>query len=594
MSERALYLSGANSVFGIFHPGDGGGGTAVLLCPPFGWDDICSYRSRRMWAERLSARGYPTLRFDLPGTGDSPDLGKDAPQLGTWVTAVGTAAAWLRAESRCVRTTAIGIGLGGLVALRAAAIGAPIDEFVLWGVPANGKRLLRELRAVARVESESIVAAGAPAPPAGEPLAPGGFVIGEELQADLAALDADALQLPVHSGFRSLLIGRDGVRLDESLRVQLERSSLEVFGDPGYGYAAMMAPPDLSQPPLEVVASVDAWLAGAVGAPRMLHTAVRRGDSESAEIVVDGAIVRETPLYFGKAEMKLFGIVAEPSSSAASDVALVLLNAGAIRRVGPNRMWVELGRRWAARGLTTFRLDVEGIGDATGDGQRYTDVSELYVPNFVPQVRLALDTLSSRSGIERFVLLGLCSGAFWSFHTALADSRVTTAIMLNPRVLHWHPRLDAARDARKLGDRMQTWRFWQWNLPRGRSSLPRLLSLGGWLAAMAMKPFDRPVARTLAQIAQSLEQLHHRGQTATLIFCEGEPLREELEGSGLFQYDARWPNLELELLPGRDHTFRPVWMHRYVHAAVDRAIERDLARAERTAASGGSRDAIGR
>lgn len=593
MSERALYVTGTNVVFGVFHPGDGSA-SAVLFCPPFGWDEICSYRSRRAWAERLSARGHPSLRFDLPGTGDSPGFANGPHRLEEWVAAVETAAAWLRRASGRERTTAIGIGLGGLLALRAVALGAPIDDLVLWGVPADGKRLLRELRAVARVESESIVAAGGPAPPVGEPLAPGGFVVSEELQADLAALDAAALRIPVGRSLRVLLIGRDGVRLDESLRRQLEESASEVSTDPGYGYGAMMSPPDSSRLPVEVFATVDSWLAGRSGEQRESQADAAPTDSDSVEVAVDGALVRETPVRIDAGTMSLFGILAEPALAPAGTFAVVLLNAGAIRRVGPNRMWVDFARRWAARGITTFRVDVEGIGDATGDGQRYTDVSELYEPSFVAQVQLALDRLSDLRGVERFILLGLCSGAFWSFHTALEDPRVAAAIMLNPRVLHWHPRLDAARDARTLGTRVQTWRFWQWNLPRGRATLPRLLSLGRWVATTVVRPFDRPVAKTLAQTAESLERLQSRGQTATLIFCEGEPLREELLGAELLPRGSRWPNLEFELLPGRDHTFRPVWMHQRVHEAVDRALERELGRPEPTAATGAGQAATGR
>ena len=45
---------------------------SVLICPPFGWEDFCSYRSRLAWAQALAAeRATPTLRIDLPATGDS-------------------------------------------------------------------------------------------------------------------------------------------------------------------------------------------------------------------------------------------------------------------------------------------------------------------------------------------------------------------------------------------------------------------------------------------------------------------------------------------------------------------------------------------
>ena len=106
MSFRPFYLSGGGEpVLSLFHPA--AGDVAVLMCPPFGWDDICSYRSRRDWAERLATAGYPALRFDLPGTGDSiwargeirfDELGMDLVH-GTGVALVGMA----RGHQRLIR-----------------------------------------------------------------------------------------------------------------------------------------------------------------------------------------------------------------------------------------------------------------------------------------------------------------------------------------------------------------------------------------------------------------------------------------------------------------------------------------------------------
>ena len=49
----------------------------------------------------------------------------------------------------------------------------------------------------------------------------------------------------------------------------------------------------------------------------------------------------------------------------------MLLNSGAVRRIGPQRMWVEAARRWAALGVPTLRFDVVGVGDSDGDGSAY-------------------------------------------------------------------------------------------------------------------------------------------------------------------------------------------------------------------------------
>jgi hypothetical protein len=291
---------------------------------------------------------------------------------------------------------------------------------------------------------------------------------------------------------------------------------------------------------------------------------------------VGAATVRERPLTVAYGTGSLFGVLSEPVGVPPAGLSAVLLNAGAIRRIGPNRMWVEIARRWAAQGVTALRLDLEGIGDASGDGERYTDVSELYVPEFVAQVKAALDALEARGAPGRCILLGLCSGAYWAFHTSLDDTRVAATVMLNPRVLYWHPDLDSERDARNVKRQFFEARSWRKTL-RGENpmNVRRVAALARRIASRS-----RPPAAVLASdMEQAFDTLRDAGGRAVFVFCDGEPLREELDENGLLPPSKRWPNLELRLIPGRDHTLRPLWMHEHVYAAVDEAFAEELRRA---------------
>ena len=91
---RPLYLDlPSGPVFAVYHApsADAAPATAVLLCPPWGWNDVTSYRARRAWAEHLADGGHPTLRFDFPGTGDSAGVPADPGRLAAPCSSVWTA-----------------------------------------------------------------------------------------------------------------------------------------------------------------------------------------------------------------------------------------------------------------------------------------------------------------------------------------------------------------------------------------------------------------------------------------------------------------------------------------------------------------------
>jgi alpha-beta hydrolase superfamily lysophospholipase len=597
---RPVYVgAGPEPAFGLFHPAAGSAAPrlAVLLCPPFGWEDMCSYRSRRDWAEHLAAEGRPTLRLELPGTGDSPG-GATGPggagRLDAWSRAVADAARWLRATDGSPRVVALGIGLGGMLAVAALAAGAPIDELVLWATPARGRTLLRELRAFGRMEDGPLLDAGVPdEPPLGAgSLAAGGYVMSPATVAALEALDlTDAGPLPAAG--RALLLERDGIPPDRRLHAALEAAGTPVTVAPGPGYAAMLVEPQEARPPRAVFAAVSAWLDAGLSpagdpAPAAAPPAEPVAQRASVELECGGDRIRETPLALDRLDPALFGVLAEPTCERAGLTA-VLLNAGPQRRTGPNRMWVEIARRWAARGVPTLRVDLAGIGDADGDTDAFADVAAFYVPEYVGQVRAVLDELEARGLPGRFVLVGLCSGAYWSLHTAAQDPRVAAVQLLNPRALIWDPWVYARREGAMYRGailRAGTWR----RIVRGEVDFVKpFVIAGALLRRAALVPFRlagrltarrRPRAAGGDELDLAFDALRDRGTAALLLFAGDEPLHADFEREGRLERLDRWPNLRLEHLPvsADTHTLRPVWLQRQVHEIVDRALEAELAR----------------
>jgi alpha-beta hydrolase superfamily lysophospholipase len=598
-APRAFYLtSGIESAYALFDAAPtttattaGVSRASVLLCPLFGNDDLCAYRARYEWARVLAAAGHPALRIDLPGTGDSGGGPYEPARADAWTDAIATAARWLREECDQTRVTAVGIGLGGLLAYRAATDGAPIDDLVLWSVPARGRTLVRNLRVLSQMEASTETAVDAEtSTPAESALESAGFVMSAETVATLEALDLTKLELPGAASRRVLLLERDGLDVDARLRATLERSGAKVTVAPGPGYGAMVTPPQQSRPPVEVFATVDAWLktrVEALGAPPPATSAATPSHppasaASSLEMTVHGVHVRETPLMVANAEGELFGILAEADE--AGPLCAVLLNAGAIRHIGPGRMWVELARRWAARGVPTLRLDLAGIGDANGDLESLREDAGFYVSRYVGETRTALDALAARGLPQRFVLAGLCSGAYWSLHAALEDERVAGAYMVNPRALFWASHLGGVRDARNIRKvaHPSTWQ----RLLRGKITAQRAqtIATGAAVALRSLPARTRAswrAARHGDELEQALERLQATGTELFGVFTAEEPLLEELERNGGLARMQRRPNVRIELIPGplTSHTLEPLPLQQAVHRALDGALEQQLRRA---------------
>ena len=123
----------------------------------------------------------------------------------------------------------------------------------------------------------------------------------------------------------------------------------------------------------------------------------------------------------------LFGIASLPEAGAPSrGPAMILLNAGLMHRSGPFRLYVELARRVAARGMLVFRFDQCGVGDGPSV-RRDTSHEDQVAENVIA----TMDALTKLYGVTSFVLGGLCSGALDSHRVALRDPRVHAILMLD-------------------------------------------------------------------------------------------------------------------------------------------------------------------
>jgi len=587
--EQALYLgAGEDASFAVLHRAANPSGVAVILCPPFGWEEVASYRPRRAWARSLAEAGHTTLRLNLPSTGDSGGSVDDPDRVAAWTAAIGAAAAWLRGETGARRIVAVGMAVGGMLAYRAAAEGADIDDLVLWSVGARGRTVIRQLRAFSKLETEQFFDGlpQPPAPPEGT-LEAAGFRLSPVTVRDLEGLDLTALTVERPVSRRVLMLERDGIAVDARLHDHLAAQGIAMSTAAGDGYAAMTSHPQSAEPARAVFGEVAAWLAESAGLAAAAEAAEAPEAPEAPEAGspnaagsprpvatdrLDGGAWSEVPVELDAGGVTLRGILTEPSAPVGGPCA-VLLNTGAVRRIGPSRIWVQTARRWAARGVPTLRLDIEGIGDADGADVGYPDDALFHRPELLTQVSQAMDAMRARGVGTSFVLVGLCSGSYWALRLCAADDRVRAAALLNCRVVVWDDGLAAGRYVRTLvTERPSLARIRRVASPQLiREVLRWLVALPGrWLRRLAA---SRQAGPSESETDRVLGRLRDSGKRVLFLFAEREPLADELERSGWRAQLERSPGITFEHIEVNDHTLRPGWAQEQAQAALDRFLD---------------------
>src|SRR5215467_3344973 len=124
-------------------------------------------------------------------------------------------------------------------------------------------------------------------------------------------------------------------------------------------------------------------------------------------------VMKEEVVLFGERK-SLVGIVTSPPPRLTQErMAVILLNPGIVHRVGPGRIYVKIARRLASTGLTVLRFDFSGIGDSA---PRHDSLP--FEKSAIEEARDAMEFLQATRGVEKFILLGGCSGALASLQTA--------------------------------------------------------------------------------------------------------------------------------------------------------------------------------
>ena len=414
-------------LFGWYHQPLAPARAAVVLCNPVGHESLVLHRSYRRLAQHLAAKGFATLRFDYDGTGDSAGSDDDSSRVEAWLASIQTAVEEASRLSGMDQVVMIGTRVGALLAATQAER-APVSGLVLLAPPRNGKAWLREARAMQAIKDSNLPPSENAEPDKGI----AGFLLDDTTRSQLSALYLSKLtRAPAQS---ALVVARDDLPGGEAELVAHLKDlgvNAELSVAPGYA-ASNPEDPFKAVVPVQLFDAITRWLERAYPASREAG----EPDSSSAPVSLRTTVLTDPGTHEQVVDIEgNFGILTGPvSPNIRTNTAVVLLNIGANHHVGSNRMYVNMARAWAAEGFQALRMDFSGMGDSSlNDVGKENDV---YASRFMAEARSAVDLLKER-GVTRVVLMGLCSGAYVAYHTAIADPRVAGVVLINPLTFHW-------------------------------------------------------------------------------------------------------------------------------------------------------------
>lgn len=255
----------------------------------------------------------------------------------------------------------------------------------------------------------------------------------------------------------------------------------------------------------------------------------------------------------------LFGIHCRGTGPEHPDEPVVLMvSAGLIHRVGPNRTYAHLARALAEQGVPSFRFDLSGIGDS----DRREGVSSLQkaVAHDIAEAVAFVKSLDSERPV---VLLGICSGAFDAVESGLADPRITGIVPIDPQGSFRTPRHTAVHYVRRMAT-VSSWRNALRNPAQTlRAAHQRIVGTidergidTGESSPTLVRGGVRP-RYSRRGLGDKLDEIIEAELTALFVFTEGleENYGYEDQFRDCYPVQCKHPSVGHAFIPGSDHTF---------------------------------------
>ncbi len=532
----------------------------IVVVPPVGHEYTHSHSSVRLLCEQLCTAGFPVARFDLEGTGNSFSGAQPKRLLDAWVRNVADVVAWLKGQTGCRSTGIAGLRLGACIAALYAQE-QPVRSLLLWAPCVHGAAFLRDCQMIGTASQYK--------KDTGK-LDCGGIVLDTGAQNDIAALRLDRIAA---SAERMFLLDRDDAPSTPAVRNWLQPTGIELTTRTQPQYAQMMRQSMHSLVPVNSVREMVAWFDEDVTTPR----GTTRKLTDLTPAPDEPHPHNEMFCQFGV--NGLFGILSRPSNRTSTDVesrrrdVVIIPNAGGGHHVGPCNLHVCLARALADAGIASLRFDLRNLGDSVTGMPLAVD--QPYPREAWQDLSTVLDELNARHGFSRFVVAGLCSGAFSGFQalnrylTGDSQHRIALAVLINPSIYYWDESMvvDDCMNSSRYEDVVSAYteqlastdKFKK--LLTGEVDLLRAVTttLSRTMTKLKSTTFDMldRTGMTKSRIARDVEAASARGCRVRVFAAEGDPamaILRNLGGPSVQRLITRGI-LPVTILSGADHTF---------------------------------------
>ena len=416
--------------------------TGVVICPPLAVEYMNSYRSLRYTADYFALAGIPALRFDYHGTGDSSGIEEDENRLEEWLTSIHLAIEKLKDLTDCTDIGLFGFRMGATLAALIAEK-TPIDFLILWAALNNGKKYIREIKLIqmtGKIQSED-----------NSLLEAGGMGYWEQTANDISKINLTKIS-PLAK--RILIIPRDEQTNDTELydawkTKDISDKEIQIEQQYHIGSTLMLVDAHQTVVPHEAIKNIIQWVEKDLdnklitnNVNTIANKAIPTTDiNYISPIEKDGAIlkttIKESIIYFGENNRNIAIITESEASKKATLPTVIISNSGANHRVGPSRLYVLIARELCLMGYRCIRIDVPGIGDSIISNQQLENIE--YITSSTKEISEFIAQLDDDTYNNKYILMGLCSGAYFSFHAALElkNINIIESILINPLTFYW-------------------------------------------------------------------------------------------------------------------------------------------------------------